>query len=135
MDRLDHQALIYAAVGILAAHVLIANTSAAQLDAQPPTMSSENQAQAAVASATIDAKSAAADSRVSATRASPRVSKTRCAFVACAPQCNIKGMRDPQRGLIYRTPANPEYTLTRSEKMFCSRAEAIAAGYHEDSHG
>lgn len=135
MDRLEHHVLIYAVVGILAGPLVTANTSASQLDAHLLTASSENQAQAADANAAIDATSAAADGRLVGTRASPRVSNTRCAFVACAPQCNIKGLRDPQRGLIYRTPANPEYTLTRGEKMFCSRAEATAAGYHEDSHG
>jgi endonuclease YncB( thermonuclease family) len=42
--------------------------------------------------------------------------------------CNIKGNRG-QHGWIYHLPGMPYYEQTRAEEMFCSEAEARAAGY------
>jgi hypothetical protein len=42
--------------------------------------------------------------------------------------CNIKGNRG-QHGWIYHVPGMPYYEQTRAEEMFCSEAEAQAAGY------
>ena len=63
------------------------------------------------------------------TRGRPRVSQTRCTFVGCASQCEIKGTRDARGAPVYRTPTSPNYIESRAEKMFCSLADAEAAGY------
>ena len=62
-------------------------------------------------------------------RGQPRISKTRCAMITCEPQCNLKGIRDPNGDLVYRTPASPFYGPTNPDRLFCSEAEAVTAGY------
>ncbi|HUG46225.1 MAG TPA: thermonuclease family protein, partial [Sphingomicrobium sp.] len=42
--------------------------------------------------------------------------------------CAIKGNRG-SNGWIYHLPGRPYYDRTRAEEMFCSEAEAQAAGY------
>jgi hypothetical protein len=68
-------------------------------------------------------------------RGRPRVSQTRCAIVGCASQCEIKGTRDARGMLVYRTPVSPLYSESTAEKMFCSSADAEAAGYREPGQG
>lgn len=82
-----------------------------------------------------DSVATAGSGRPEEARGRPRISKTRCALVGCEPQCNIKGTRDAQGGLIFRTPANPGYRETTGDKVFCSRADAKAAGYREEGQG
>lgn len=65
-------------------------------------------------------------------RGIPRISKTRCALIGCEPQCSIKGARDTQGNLVYRTLASPAYGQVTAEKMFCTRADAEAAGYRAE---
>ena len=84
---------------------------------------------------TLDTTATAGSGRIGGTRGQPRVSKTRCAFVGCGPQCNIKGTRDAQGDLVYRTPESPEYAQANADRMFCSRAEAKEAGYREEQQG
>ncbi len=43
--------------------------------------------------------------------------------------CVIKGNRNRKGQWIYHMPSMPYYTQTRAEEMFCSEAEARAAGY------
>jgi endonuclease YncB( thermonuclease family) len=43
--------------------------------------------------------------------------------------CNIKGNHSRKGDLIYHLPGMPYYAETRAERMFCTEAEAQAAGY------
>lgn len=43
--------------------------------------------------------------------------------------CRIKGNHSRRGELIYHLPGHPYYNETRAEQMFCSEAEARAAGY------
>jgi hypothetical protein len=43
--------------------------------------------------------------------------------------CNIKGNRNRKGQWIYHVPGMPYYEQTRAEEMFCTEAEARAAGY------
>lgn len=43
--------------------------------------------------------------------------------------CNIKGNRSRRGEWIYHVPGMPYYEQTRAEDMFCSEADARAAGY------
>lgn len=43
--------------------------------------------------------------------------------------CNIKGNRNRKGQWIYHVPGMPYYERTRPEEIFCSEAEAQAAGY------
>lgn len=43
--------------------------------------------------------------------------------------CVIKGNRNPKGEWIYHVPGMPYYNPTRAEEVFCSEAEARAAGY------
>lgn len=43
--------------------------------------------------------------------------------------CNIKGNRNRRGQWIYHLPGMPYYDQTRPEELFCSEAEAQAAGY------
>jgi endonuclease YncB( thermonuclease family) len=43
--------------------------------------------------------------------------------------CNIKGNRNRKGQWIYHLPGMPYYDQTRPEEIFCSEAEAQAAGY------
>lgn len=67
------------------------------------------------------AQSEAAEPRpqAGAGRVAPRVSSA----------CNIKGNHSRRGEWIYHLPGMPYYEQTRPEAMFCSEAEAIAAGY------
>jgi endonuclease YncB( thermonuclease family) len=44
-------------------------------------------------------------------------------------ECLIKGNRNNRGEWIYHLPGRPYYDQTRAEEMFCSEAEAVAAGY------
>jgi endonuclease YncB( thermonuclease family) len=48
---------------------------------------------------------------------------------APASACTIKGNQSRRGEWIYHLPGMPYYEQTRPEAMFCSEAEAIAAGY------
>ena len=43
--------------------------------------------------------------------------------------CVIKGNRNRRGQWIYHLPGMPYYDVTRAEEMFCTEAEAQAAGY------
>jgi hypothetical protein len=43
--------------------------------------------------------------------------------------CNIKGNRSRRGEWIYHLPGMPYYEQTRAEDIFCTEAEAQAAGY------
>ena len=43
--------------------------------------------------------------------------------------CNIKGNRNRKGQWIYHVPGMPYYEQTRAEEVFCTEAEARAAGY------
>jgi endonuclease YncB( thermonuclease family) len=68
------------------------------------------------------------------TSARPKVPKYRAAPVVSRPQavvsngCSIKGNRG-SNGWIYHLPGMPFYDRTNAEEMFCSEAQAQAAGY------
>ena len=47
---------------------------------------------------------------------------------AVSSACNIKGNRG-SHGWIYHLPGMPYYSQTRAEEIFCTEAEAQAAGY------
>ena len=46
-----------------------------------------------------------------------------------AGNCNIKGNRSRKGRRIYRPPGMPSYDASRAEEVFCTEAEARAAGY------
>jgi hypothetical protein len=46
-----------------------------------------------------------------------------------AANCNIKGNRNRRGQWIYHVPGMPYYDQTRPEEIFCSEADARAAGY------
>ena len=43
--------------------------------------------------------------------------------------CNIKGNRNRKGRRTYHVPGMPRYDRTRAEELFCTEAEARAAGY------
>ena len=43
--------------------------------------------------------------------------------------CRIKGNHSRRGELIYHLPGMPYYAETRAEQMFCTEAQARAAGY------
>lgn len=45
--------------------------------------------------------------------------------------CNIKGNHSRRGDWIYHMPGQTYYNVTRAEEMFCSEAEARAAGYRK----
>ena len=51
--------------------------------------------------------------------------------IALAPttSCRIKGNHSRRGELIYHLPGRPYYDQTRAEQMFCTEADARAAGY------
>jgi endonuclease YncB( thermonuclease family) len=71
----------------------------------------------------------------SASQLSPRASigARGLRHTAAAPStstgCTIKGNRNPKGQWIYHLPGMPYYGVTRAEEMFCSEAQARAAGY------
>lgn len=68
-----------------------------------------------------DASTAAPD-RATPRRAAPRVHET-------DGLCRIKGNRNRRGQWIYHLPGMPYYDATNPEELFCSEAEAQAAGY------
>lgn len=60
----------------------------------------------------------------------PRRRQPQTAFSAPA-SCNIKGNHSRRGEFIYHLPGMPYYAQTRAEAMFCSEAEAKAAGYRK----
>lgn len=72
-----------------------------------------------------DAASAPRSTRQSV-RAAPAPSRSACA---------IKGNRNRRGEWIYHLPGRPYYNETRAEEMFCSEAEAMAAGYRRSRAG
>lgn len=56
----------------------------------------------------------------------PATSRT---SVAATSACPIKGNRSRRGEWIYHLPGMPYYDETRAEQMFCTEAEAQAAGY------
>jgi endonuclease YncB( thermonuclease family) len=67
------------------------------------------------------------------TRAAPR--QTRAASQAASSGCLIKGNHSRYGDWIYHLPGTKYYAQTRAEQMFCSEAEAIAAGYRASRAG
>ena len=61
-------------------------------------------------------------------RRSARASSSDWAGRAAA-NCNIKGNRNRRGQWIYHVPGMPYYDQTRPEEIFCSEADAQAAGY------
>lgn len=49
--------------------------------------------------------------------------------------CLIKGNRSRRGEWIYHLPGKPYYAETRAEEMFCTEADAIAAGYRRSRAG
>ena len=66
--------------------------------------------------------------RPKATRQSQSRPVVRSVQSAPSNGCSIKGNRG-SNGWIYHVPGMPYYGQTRAEEMFCSEAEAQAAGY------
>ena len=58
-----------------------------------------------------------------------RSKQSRPAAQQSAGGCVIKGNQSRRGEWIYHVPGMPYYTQTRAEQMFCSEAEARAAGY------
>jgi endonuclease YncB( thermonuclease family) len=66
-----------------------------------------------------------ANTNPSTEQGAPRVRPTQRATGACV----IKGNQSRSGKWIYHVPGMPYYAQTRAEQMFCSEAEARAAGY------
>lgn len=65
-----------------------------------------------------------------AQRTTPRLtSRSNRAEAASPSGCFIKGNRNRKGQWIYHLPGMPYYEVTRAEEMFCSEAQAQAAGY------
>ena len=47
----------------------------------------------------------------------------------CKGGCLIRGNRNRRGEWIYHLPGMPYYEQTRAEEMFCTEAQALAAGY------
>lgn len=71
---------------------------------------------------------AAVSTRRDAARSKPVVRSTATA-IANNDGCRIKGNRNRRGQWIYHVPGMPYYDRTRAEDIFCSEAEARAAGY------
>lgn len=63
------------------------------------------------------------------TTATPRVAALRPAKPVGSGGCAIKGNRNRRGQWIYHLPGMPYYDQTRPEEIFCTEAEARAAGY------
>jgi endonuclease YncB( thermonuclease family) len=59
------------------------------------------------------------------------LSAGRIAALPTTGGCAIKGNRNRRGEWIYHLPGMPYYDQTRAEEMFCSEAEARAAGYRK----
>jgi endonuclease YncB( thermonuclease family) len=66
-------------------------------------------------------------------RAAPR--QTRTSSRTQSANCLIKGNHSRYGDWIYHLPGTRYYAQTRAEQMFCSEAEAIAAGYRASRAG
>jgi endonuclease YncB( thermonuclease family) len=64
-----------------------------------------------------------------AKRSGPKVVSSNDWQGRASGNCNIKGNRNRKGQWIYHVPGMPYYDQTRAEEMFCSEAEARAAGY------
>jgi hypothetical protein len=62
-------------------------------------------------------------------RASERPIKSVATTKAAGGACRIKGNHSRRGEWIYHVPGMPYYEQTRPEAMFCTEAEARAAGY------
>ncbi|WP_120717344.1 thermonuclease family protein [Tsuneonella amylolytica] len=62
-------------------------------------------------------------------RAPPARDSTNAAAPAVMGRCAIKGNRNRRGQWIYHLPGMPYYEATRPEEIFCTEAEAQAAGY------
>jgi len=67
-------------------------------------------------------------------RAKPSAPARKQAFAGAAPDrpvegCRIKGNRSRRGEWIYHLPGMPYYAQTKAEEMFCTEADARAAGY------
>ncbi len=58
-----------------------------------------------------------------------RLARRRAAAPAASGACLIKGNRNRRGEWIYHLPGTPYYNETRAEEMFCTEAQAQAAGY------
>ncbi len=58
-----------------------------------------------------------------------RVARAPLATTAPSGACLIKGNRNRRGEWIYHLPGTPYYAETRAEEMFCTEAQAQAAGY------
>jgi endonuclease YncB( thermonuclease family) len=58
-------------------------------------------------------------------RVAPRRAQSQAHFEGCV----IKGNRNRRGQWIYHLPGMPYYNVTRAEEMFCTEADAQAAGY------
>ena len=59
----------------------------------------------------------------------PRTAPRQSAQVTFKNGCNIKGNRNRRGQWIYHLPGMPYYEQTRPEEIFCTEAQAQAAGY------
>ena len=59
----------------------------------------------------------------------PRSSARAAVAARSASACRIKGNRNRRGEWIYHLPGMPYYDETRAEEMFCTEAQARAAGY------
>jgi endonuclease YncB( thermonuclease family) len=64
-----------------------------------------------------------------------RVSRRAAASQTTSSSCLIKGNRNRRGEWIYHLPGKPYYNETRAEQVFCSEADAIAAGYRRSKAG
>lgn len=64
-----------------------------------------------------------------ASKAASPARAVRAAPVQQFSGCVIKGNRNRRGQWIYHVPGMPYYDVTRAEEMFCSEAQAQAAGY------
>jgi endonuclease YncB( thermonuclease family) len=78
-----------------------------------------------------------ANGRARATRASPMAVRgpARARAVGGDVGCTIKGIRSRRGEWIYHLPGMPYYDRTRAEEIFCSEADAQAAGYRRAQGG
>jgi hypothetical protein len=60
---------------------------------------------------------------------SPRAQRTRVTAQTPSSACLIKGNHSRRGEWIYHLPSMPYYEQTRAEEVFCTEAEAQAAGY------
>jgi hypothetical protein len=62
-------------------------------------------------------------------RPQQRQSRVQTFAAPAAGSCSIKGNRNRKGQWIYHLPGMPYYAQTRAEEMFCTEAQAQAAGY------